>query len=118
MRLSVRTGIDLVANSRIAQKASNMAFLEKIFHPSEFRNRNSRKLSGIFALKESIFKALNIPASNWLEIEVRKSKSGRPSITLSDKIKPGNLLSMDCSISHEGDFTIGVVIMILSEDKK
>ena len=109
----IRTGIDLILNSRIESKLSNGKFLEKVFHPSELREADAKKLAGIFAVKESVFKALDLPASGWLEIEVVRSRSGRPEVRLSDLIKPRNLASIDCSISHDGDYTVGSVAVLL-----
>ena len=111
--MEIRTGIDIVLNSRIESKLSNSRFLETVFHPSELRETDVKKLAGIFAVKESVFKAFNLPPSGWLEIEIVKSRSGRPEVRLSDQIKPGNLLSIDCSISHEGDYTVGSVVALL-----
>ena len=111
--VEIRTGIDLVLNSRIESRLSNRGFMEKVFHPSELRRTEGKTLAGIFAVKESVFKALDLPASGWLEIEVVKSRSRRPEVRLSDQIKPQNLVSIDCSISHEGDYTVGSVVVLL-----
>ena len=111
--LEIRTGIDLVLNSRIESKLSNAPFLEKIFHPSELREADAKKLAGIFAVKESVFKALDLPVSSWLEIEIVKSRTGRPEVRLSAQVKPGNMVSIDCSISHDGEYTAGCVSVLL-----
>jgi phosphopantetheine--protein transferase-like protein len=115
---ALRLGIDMVSHSRFRKKISGRQFREKVFHPSELRNPDVKKLAGIFAVKEAAFKALGIPAGNWLEIEVRKLADGKPELLLSHEITPKNLVSLDCSISHEGGFTVGAVIALLGNHKK
>lgn len=114
--LSIRTGIDLVLNKRIENKLENKLFLERLFHPSEIRIADVKKISAVFALKEAVIKALGVKPGNWLEIEVKRDRNGKPAIILGNKIKPKRLISADCSVSHEGGFTIAVVMFILSED--
>ena len=115
--VSVKIGIDMVSDSRLEKKLSD-SFLKRVFHPSELGSRQPKKLAGIFAVKEAAFKALNLKAGSWLEVEVTKQQSGRPQVILSKSVKPKNLLSIDCSISHEGGITIAAIIVLLQDDKK
>jgi len=104
----IKCGIDLVLNNRI--ELNSQEFLKKVFHPSELKN--TKKLIGIFALKEALMKAIGKKV-NWLEIEIKTQEGKKPEIVLSNKIKPKSLKSIDCSISHDGDYTIGMVILEL-----
>lgn len=115
---SIKTGIDLVSNTRLEKKLENKRFIERIFHPSEAAILDIKKISAVFALKEAVFKALGIKPGNWLEIEIKRARNGKPSILLSDEIRPKYLISADCSVSHEGEFTIATVVFLLSKDKK
>lgn len=98
----IKCGIDLVLNKRI--NLNNSEFLKKVFHPSELKN--TKKLVGIFALKEAYMKAIG-KKINWLDIEVKTKEGKKPEIFILGK-KPK---SIGCSISHDGDYTIGMVVI-------
>lgn len=102
-------------DSRIKKSLDNANFVKRIYHKSEIYDLNLKKQASIFALKEAVFKALDMSSENWLEIEVSYSKTGRPLITLSNEIKPNNLISLDCSVTHENGLTQVIVIMLLDE---
>ncbi len=104
----IKTGIDLVLNKRIEKNISSQGFLKKVFLPSELINKD--KLVGIFSLKEAVMKCLEKKV-DWKEITIEYKNSSKPKIILSDKIKPNNMVSIDSSISHNGDYTIGIVVM-------
>ena len=101
--MTIKTGIDLVQNKRILKNLKNPEFLKKIFHPSELKNKN--KLIGIFTLKEAFMKAIG-KKLNWLDIEIITNEGRKPQIRTKNKFK-----SIDCSISHDGDYTIGVIVI-------
>lgn len=100
----IKAGIDLVLNKRIKKNLDNPAFLKKVFLPSELKNKS--KLIGIFALKEAAMKALG-KKLDWQSIEVTAKEGKKPEIrVLGKKFK-----SIDASISHDGDYTIGMVVI-------
>lgn len=100
----IKCGIDLVLNKRI--DLNNQEFLKKVFHLSELKNQ--KKIVGIFALKEAAMKAIGRKL-DWLDIEVKTKEGKKPEINISGiKFRP-----IDCSISHDGDYTIGMVILEL-----
>jgi phosphopantetheine--protein transferase-like protein len=100
----IRCGIDLVLNKRIEKNLSNHEFLKKVFHPSELKNK--KKLIGIFALKEAAMKAIGKKIS-WLDIEVTAKEGKKSKITIENQ----KFKSIDASISHDGDYTIGMVVI-------
>jgi phosphopantetheine--protein transferase-like protein len=102
----IRNGIDLVKNERILKNLNDPRFLKKVFHPSELKQ--PKKLVGIFTLKEATMKAIG-KKINWLDIEVKTLEGKKPEIT----IKNIKNKSIDCSISHDGDYTIGIVVIEL-----
>jgi holo-[acyl-carrier-protein] synthase len=108
----IKTGIDLVKNDRINSKVSNKVFLERIYHPSEIKLKN--KYPSIFALKEATFKALKIKPC-WHEVEI-KYEDNIPQIILSEYIKPKNLESIDCSVTHEDGLTQAIVVILLNKE--
>jgi holo-[acyl-carrier protein] synthase len=73
-------------------------------------------LSGRFAVKEAFAKALDgAPGVGWHEVEVRRGKSGRPTLELR-----GNALAMvqgvgadkwHVTITHDGGIAAAVVIL-------
>jgi phosphopantetheine--protein transferase-like protein len=101
--MTIKTGIDLIQNKRILENSENSEFLKKTFHPSELKNK--RKLIGIFALKEAFMKAIG-KKIDWLDIEISTPEGKKPEIKTKNKFK-----SIDCSISHDGNYTIGIVII-------
>ena len=100
----IKTGIDLVLNKRIEKNIQSPDFLKKVFLPSELKNK--KKLAGIFALKEAAMKALG-KKLDWRDIEVRAREGKKPEIKFFGK----KFKSLDASISHDGDYTIGMVVI-------
>lgn len=101
-----KIGIDLTYNPRFENKDD---LAKKILSSSEyeeylFSKNKSVFLSSRFALKEALIKCLetSILSIDLKEINVRKKESGCPYIEYKNKI-------YDCSLSHEKDYSIGVV---------
>jgi len=102
-----KCGIDLILNKRIEKNLDKPEFLKKVFHFSELKSRS--KLIGIFALKEAIMKALG-EKIDWLDIEVIAREGKKPEIRVSTNTNK-KFKSIDASISHDGDYTIGMVVL-------
>ena len=101
-------GIDLVFLPEFENKFKNIP-MDKIFLDTELsQNKTTESLAGIFAAKEAFFKALG-HKENWLSVWIEKNKVGKPQLksTLIDLSKKAEV-----SISHAGDYTIAVVILI------
>ncbi len=111
--MQIRIGVDLVLVSRVAELAEDGTFLERTFHPSEMRDPRPEHLAGVFAAKEALFKALGTP-SRWLEAEVQWDSSGRPGLRVADESRRTDILSLDVSISHEGEYAVAAVAALLS----
>ena len=111
--MKIKCGNDIVSDERLAELIKKKSFLDKIFHPSEIKNLEVSKLSSVFSLKESVIKALESTTDNWLEIKYKEN--GKPEIVLSEKIRPKNLLSIDCSVTHENGLTSTVVVLLLQD---
>ena len=108
----IKTGIDIVYNKRFDKNLNDERFLERVFHASELKLKDKGKLAGIFALKEAVMKVLG-KKTDWKDIEIKYDKNGKPEIKLSDNIKPENLLGIDGSVSHDGGYTLAVIIIEL-----
>ena len=100
----IKCGVDIVLNKRIEDNIKNTGFLKKVFHASELKNL--KKLPGIFVLKEAVMKAVG-KKLDWLDIEVDALEGKKPKIF----IKGIKTNSIDCSISHDGEYTIGMVVI-------
>ncbi len=113
--MRVRVGVDLVHIPRLAELAEGDAFLARTFQPSELRDRRPMTLAGIFAAKEALFKALG-SSREWLEVEVTHDAGGRPLLNLDPASAPSDLLSLDLSITHEGEYAAAVVVALLADE--
>ena len=104
----IKTGIDIVEIKRIKNLMENPKALSKIFNESEI-DTNPSKLAGKFALKEAFFKATQIPVKKWSEIVVKKHDNGKPYLVFDKNLV--KFKSIDCSIAHDGDYAIAIVVI-------
>ncbi len=86
--ITVYTGIDLVDTTRLdgLQPGIRNRFIKRVFTPLEIEEagNSSTSLSGKFAVKEAVAKALGcgIGAIGWQSIEVLTSPAGAPFVKL------------------------------------
>ncbi len=118
-------GIDLVKISRVREMLKRWGdrFLNRVFTHSEIATAQKKKsqhiaLSGLFAVKESVLKALGIGFQmgvRWREIETSHNHLGKPVITLSGKTRQialeQRVSEIFVSISHEGDYAVAQVLL-------
>jgi holo-[acyl-carrier protein] synthase len=119
------TGIDITEVERIAasHKRFGQRFLHRIYTPAEqdycLRKRNSAEsLAARFAAKEAAAKALGTGISRgitWLEIEVLRAPSGRPSLrfhgrALETAIRLG-VHSATLSLTHTAALAMASVVL-------
>lgn len=102
----IRTGVDIVLNSRFDKLGREESFLSRVFHNSELKDKS--KLISIFALKEAVMKAIGRKVG-WHDIEIKYEESGMPVISISSDVIEDYEISG--SVSHDGDYTIGFVVM-------
>lgn len=126
----IKQGIDIVDVRRI-NKIYNIygkKFEKKIFSNFELENldlnkkikkKRIEKISGRFALKEAFSKAIGTGISKILsyhDVEIIDKKSGAPKIILNkyfNEILKTNNLSITCSVSHEKDYAVGIVTLLI-----
>ena len=108
--MKIKIGNDIVQIKRIVNL--NEKTLNKIFHKTELNKPKSETLAGVFAAKEACKKVFN--NLNWLDIEIKKKKNGKPILILNKEKIKNNILDYDISISHDGGFAIANVIFILN----
>ncbi len=116
-------GIDLVEISRIksAWERFGRRFLERVFTPSEqayclARKRPEESLAARFAAKEAVAKALGLGLGrfSWQEIEIVRSKNGRPKVRLTgaaqaqaEVLGVGQIL---ISLSHTHEYAVAQAV--------
>ena len=111
--MKIKTGVDIVYIPRLAELMESEGFIKKAFHASECQNYSAEHIAGVFAAKEAFFKAIG-KRPDWLKVEVRNQKTGRPKLIISDELKEkSEIENIDVSISHDKDYavaTIGILI--------
>ena len=118
-------GTDIVKNSRIKKLIKNKKFINRIFTSSEIKdskkiNQKVLFFSKRFAAKEAFVKSLGTGFThniNFKDIYVSKKRSGKPYLTLSNKLK--NILKRKLklkkikiflSLSDEREYSVAYVI--------
>lgn len=121
MILGIGSDIIEVERIRAVLKRFPCRFLQRVFTPLEQEYCLKRKepalhLSGRFAAKEAIVKALGIGFSqglNWLDIEVRNDSKGKPIVYFSEFAGElfGDIQSQfQITISHCHNYAIAFAI--------
>ena len=118
-------GTDIVKNSRIKKLIKNKKFIKRIFTSSEIKdskkiNQKVLFFSKRFAAKEAFVKSLGtgfVHNINFKDINVSKKRSGKPYLTLSNRLK--NILKRKLklkkvkiflSLSDEREYSVAYVI--------
>ena len=125
----IGNGVDIIKNSRINNSLKIKGFLNRIFTEKEIQQGKKLKnkinfYSKRFAAKEAFVKAVGAGFRsdiNFIDIEIKNYKNGKPYILLSKKLK--NFLQKKfkiqkykvfLSLSDEKDYSIAFVVI----DKK
>ena len=125
----IGNGVDIIKNSRINNSLKIKGFLNRIFTEKEIQQGKKLKnkinfYAKRFAAKEAFVKAIGTgfrSEINFIDIEIKNYKNGKPYILLSKKLK--NLLKKKfkiqkykvfLSLSDEKDYSIAFVVI----DKK
>ncbi|MCK5025143.1 MAG: holo-ACP synthase [Nanoarchaeota archaeon] len=111
--MEIKTGVDIVYIPRVGKLMENEGFIKKAFHASECRNYSAEHIAGVFAAKEAFFKAIG-KKPDWLKVEVKNQKTGRPRIIMSDELKEKHKIEdIDVSISHDKDYAIAAISILI-----
>ena len=116
----IKCGIDLLRTSRLANvnPAIRARFILRVYTQAEIAQaqENNETLSGIFAAKEAVSKALGtgIGKVAWQEIEILHASSGEPSVLLHgvalEVAQAKGLTEWAVSITHEGGMAAAVPV--------
>ena len=122
MSITLRSGVDLVENSRIekAIERHGILFLTRIFTQDEIKACDGRipSLAGRYAVKEAVSKAFGtgIGDMQWVEIEVVQDGRGAPHLVLHGSAakmsEERGFSSWSISISHTEEHAIGMAVAI------
>lgn len=118
-------GLDIVEINRIQKDIEKYGnrFIDKILGPDELLVYNNRKdkpqfLSGRFAAKEAVIKALGVYLTNrplLPELQILNDSTGQPSLHLPEKLK--NIITDKCFISISHEKSVAAAVAIFSEEK-
>lgn len=116
----LRSGIDTIEISRLdeIQSSIRQRFIQRVFTAMEIAQSRDRSeaLSGLFAAKEAVSKALGtgIGPVGWQEIEILHLPTGQPILHLHGKAKDVadqlGITTWSVSISHDRDKAIAVAV--------
>ena len=125
-------GIDIIEKKRIKRLFSlyGKIFLNKILSDNEILNFNyiarekrNEKLSGIFAAKEAVSKALGVGFRNgvtYKNIEIINNEFNKPEINLVGEskklfctLKKENNSVLSVSISHEKNYALSIASILI-----
>ena len=97
-------GVDIVNIPEFSKQiaSGSETFLNKTFSPNELEVRSPEHLAGIFAAKEAVMKALNLPVGSWQQIEILSNP--KPVAKLDDGQK------VEISISHHMDYAVAIAL--------
>ena len=116
----IKCGIDLLRTSRLADinPAIRARFIRRVYTETEIAQArdDNDTLSGIFAAKEAVSKALGtgIGKVAWQDIEILHATSGEPSVFLHgvalEVAQEMGLAEWAVSITHEGGMAAAVAV--------
>jgi len=116
----IKCGIDLLRISRMAEvnPAIRARFIWRVYTPAEINQAgdDNEALSGIFAAKEAVSKALGtgIGRVSWQDIEIVHAPSGEPVVTLRgaalEAAQARGLSKWAVSITHEGGMAAAIAV--------
>ncbi len=113
--MEIKTGVDLIYLPKFkkAAKFGGENFLRRVFLADELKNQQIEHLAGIFASKEAVMKALNLPSDSWQDIIVVDLPSGEPRAEIRNL--KFEIRNYSLSISHDGNYVIACFVAILNE---
>lgn len=111
-QMVIKTGVDIIYLPRFktSVKRAGQTFLKRVFQENELEDKRIEHLAGIFAAKEAIIKALNLPIDSWLSIKITNTASGQPKVQIFNSQLA--TLSYSISISHDGNYVIAQYVAI------
>jgi holo-[acyl-carrier protein] synthase len=121
LRMSSEVGIDIIETARIKNVLDKhpRRFLDRVYTEWEqmYCRTNVLHLSGRWAAKEAVSKVLGLGVRGvgWREIEIRRTRTGQPTVTLHGRAEArrqaiGLKSPLSVSISHIRDLAVAVAV--------
>lgn len=120
--MNLSSGIDTIEISRLDEIKPEIKerFIQRVFTEKEIEQARNRSevLSGLFAAKEAVSKALGtgIGFVSWRDIEIIHMSTGQPTVVLHGNAKSVanqlGLTSWSVSISHDRNKAIAMAVAI------
>lgn len=116
MKQYVGTDIIEIARIKDAIEKFGESFLTRIYTRDELTYFRAKppSLAARFAGKEAVFKALDLDAINFQEIEILSDAKGRPTVKLYGKTREHadelGIQDLDVSLSHSHDYAVACAI--------
>ncbi|MEK6874588.1 MAG: holo-ACP synthase [Nanoarchaeota archaeon] len=110
----IKIGIDIVKIDKVEKLLIDYQATQKVFHPGELQSQSLEHIAGIFAAKEAFFKALE-QTPDWLGVMIEHKPNGKPRLSWSQSM---SIIDADVSISHDADYAVASVMLILPNKKK
>ena len=119
--MSSEVGIDIIETARIKNVLDKhpRRFLDRVYTEWEqmYCRTNVLHLSGRWAAKEAVSKVLGLGVRGvgWREIEIRRTRTGQPTVTLHGRAEArrqaiGLKSPLSVSISHIRDLAVAVAV--------
>jgi len=110
------TGVDITEVSRLKKAVERWgeSFLNRVFTEEELTNAKTRgslyqHLSGRFAAKEAVFKALGDAGLSWKDVQILNDKEGKPFCKILNSRGKGAKVAV--SISHVKNYAVANAIV-------
>jgi holo-[acyl-carrier protein] synthase len=113
--LIVGVGVDVVEVARLGRSLERTpALVDRIFTTAEQSVEKLESLAARFAAKEAVAKVLGAPGLAWVDAEVVREESGRPTLVLhGDALAHATemgITTWHLSLSHDGGFATAFVV--------
>jgi len=115
--MAIKVGTDIIDINRVQKSIDKFQdkFLERFLSKEEIAiSKKVETVAGFWASKEAISKALGCGIGkelSFLDIEIKKNSNNAPYFEL--KSKKWDIIDSSLSISHDGNFAIAVVVIVL-----
>ena len=115
--MATRVGTDIVDINRVKKSIDKFGnkYIERFLNKEEILiAKKVETIAGFWASKEAISKALGCGIGkelSFVDIEIKKNSDNAPFFEL--KSNKWDIIDSSISISHDGNFAIAVVIIIL-----
>jgi len=115
--MAIKVGTDIIDINRVKKSIDKFQdkFLERFLSKEEIEiAKKVETVAGFWASKEAISKALGCGIGkelSFLDIEIKKNSNNAPYFEF--KSKKWDIIDSSLSISHDGNFAIAVVVIVL-----